>query len=153
MKLIHSLAVAACLTIPAGFASADSHQAEIEAELHAFSKKFNELVADYDIEGLLALYPEESLWIAPTVPAVPGREGIVAVMEFLKDNNGTNVSTVDQVAISEDGTLAMVVGLSKTVVEEVGLDAIGTYQFVLQNNGNGWVVLSDMYNDHQVATQ
>ena len=121
----------------------------VEAELVAFNDRFNELVAAYDVEGLKALYAEDSLWIAPKTRPVLGKDGAASTFGFMKDKQGTNVHSIDRLEISADGTMAMMVGDAKIGVESMGLAFTGTYQFILRREGTDWKIISDMYNRHE----
>lgn len=145
MKLLSSLALAASLSVVALAAFADGHQTAIEADLHAFNDRFNELAASGDAAGLTALYAADSLWIAPGEGPIPGQAGAEATFGFMKAQNGQNVHSIDHLFISDDGTMAVMVGDAEILVESMGMDFTGTYQFVLRHDGNDWKIVSDMY--------
>lgn len=145
MKLITTFALAATLTLSAITAFADGHQADITADLNAFNDRFNEMAAAGDAAGLTALYADDSLWIAPGQGPIPGPEGAEATFGFMASQNGQNIHAIDHLFISDDGTMAVMVGDAEIFVESAGLDFTGTYQFVLRHDGNDWKIISDMY--------
>jgi len=69
---------------------------------------------------------------------------------FLIQNNGILTHTVDKLVISEDRKLAAMLGTAIIKVEKTGLDATGTYSFVMKRLDSGkWTVLSDMFHQNK----
>lgn len=126
----------------------DVDKLEVEADLIAFNDRFNEISAALDVESLVSLYDEESLWIDSENPPIPGPEGALANFGFLAVNNGSNIHTVDRLIISDDGRQAIMIGDADILVESQGLDFTGTYQFVLVRDGGDWKIMVDMFNRH-----
>ncbi|MEP1521171.1 hypothetical protein [Ascidiaceihabitans sp.] len=52
--------------------------------------------------------------------------------------------------MSKDETLAVMIGSVEAVVESVGMDATGTYLFVLEPKDEGWDIVTDMWHQHVV---
>lgn len=121
---------------------------DLEAELNAFNDRFNKLVIDKDIEGLLSLYSKNTLWIAPAKRPVKGQSEPRATFQFLIDNNGELTHTVDQLFVSDDGSQAVMIGTAEILVEQVEMKATGTYLFVLKPDGNNWKIATDMWHQH-----
>eukprot|EP00178_Gracilaria_changii_P027165 TRINITY_DN8489_c0_g1_i1.p1 TRINITY_DN8489_c0_g1~~TRINITY_DN8489_c0_g1_i1.p1 ORF type:complete len:179 (+),score=26.29 TRINITY_DN8489_c0_g1_i1:55-591(+) len=121
---------------------------EIEASLVEFNDRFNEISTALDVQSLVALYDEDSLWIDSENPPIPGREGALTTFGFLAANNGSNFHTIDRLIISEDGSQAIMIGDADILVESQGLDFTGTYQFVLVRDGDDWKIMVDMFNMH-----
>lgn len=145
MKLLPCLALAASLSFSAVGVSADTQKTPIEADLYAFNDRFNALAASGDAAGLVDLYAADSLWIAPGEGPVPGPAGAKTTFNFMKAQNGQNVHSIDHLFISDDGTMAVMVGEAEILVESADMDFTGTYQFVLRKEGNDWNIISDMY--------
>lgn len=138
----------AALALSATTAFADGHQAEIEAELNAFNDQFNAYAAAYDVDGLVSLYDEDSLWIAPKSRPTPAQEMARNTFSFAVANQGSLVHTVDQLIISDDGSQAVMIGDTIVKVEKQNLDFTGTYLFVLEKEEDGWQITTDMFNQH-----
>jgi len=145
MRILVSVAA---LVLSATVALAADTRATLEAELYAFNDRFNTLSAARDTEGLVALYAEDSHWIAPETPPEPGQALARENFGFLAANDGSLVHTVDELIISEDGTQAVMIGDAIIKVEKVGLDFVGTYLFVMQRDADGWEIAADMFNRH-----
>jgi ketosteroid isomerase-like protein len=146
MKLMTTLAAAVLLSPLSAFA--DGHQTDIEAELMAFNDRFNEYAAAYDVEGIVSLYDENALWIAPKTPPALGPELARQTFSFLVAKEGSISHTVDQLTISDDGSQAVMIGDAIILVEQAGLDFTGTYLFVLEKEGDTWEIVTDMFNQH-----
>ncbi|MBU2981039.1 nuclear transport factor 2 family protein [Lentibacter algarum] len=146
MKLMTTLATAFLLSPLASFA--DGHQAELEAELLAFNDRFNAYAEAHDVDGIVSLYGEESLWIAPKTPPAPAPVLARQTFSFLVANEGSISHTVDHLTISDDGTQAVMIGDAIVLVEKAGLDFTGTYLFVLEKEGDTWEIVADMFNQH-----
>lgn len=121
---------------------------DIEAELNAFNDHFNQLVTEKDMEGFLSLYSENTLWIAPATPPVNGHGEPRETFQFIIDKDGKLTHTVDKLFVSDDGSQAVMIGTAEILVEKVGMDATGTYLFVLERDGNGWKIVTDMWHQH-----
>ncbi len=142
------LIAVATLMLSATLVIAADTRATLEAELHAFNDRFNTLSANRDTEGLVALYADHSLWIAPETPPEPGQELARKNFGFLVENAGSLVHTVEELILSQDGTQAVMIGDAIIKVEKAGLDFVGTYLFVMQRDADGWEIIADMFNRH-----
>ena len=145
MRFITSIA-ALLLTAAPAFAEAPSD--DLRAELLAFNDQFNEYAASYDIEGIVSLYDEKALWIAPTERPVAGKETPRNTFTFLTENNGSLVHTVDKLIVSDDASQVIMIGDAIVKVDKAGLDFVGTYLFVLERDGENWEIIADMFNRH-----
>lgn len=145
MRILSTLAA---LTLTASIAFADGHQVDIEADLNAFNDRFNELAASWDVDGIVSLYDEDALWIAPNSQPAPAPESARATFTFAVENQGSLVHTVDELIISDDGSQAVMIGDAIVKVEKAGLDFTGTYLFVLEREGGTWLIKTDMFNRH-----
>ncbi|QFT74836.1 ketosteroid isomerase family protein [Ruegeria sp. THAF33] len=142
-----SLTLAAMLV--AFTAWAEDAPRDVQAELLAFNDRFNALAADYDVEGLVGLYADTSLWISPDTRPVPGQQGASEVFSFMSAQQATNLHSVDVLEVSEDGTLAMMVGNADISIPSMNVEFTGTLQFVMRWSDGEWRILSDMYNVHE----
>lgn len=147
MKLLIALVTAVFLISPLS-TFADERHADIKAELMALNDSFNAYAKAQDVEGIVSLYDEEALWIAPQTPPAPGPELARQNFSFLVENDGSIVHTVDQLTISNDGSQAVMIGDAVILVEKAGLDFTGTYLFVLEKEDNTWKIVTDMFNRH-----
>lgn len=147
MRLISSLmgfALATLISTSVFAADTDS----VQQELTAYNDRFNEIVADYDLEAFLALYNDAPLWIAPESPPVAGLDVPAGTFGFIVENEGLFSHSFDDFRVSDDGTQAVMIGTYDLNVEKVGVAAQGTYLFVLERSGDEWDVVIDMYNQH-----
>lgn len=138
----------AALTVSAATAFADSHKAKAIENLHALNDRFNEAVARHDADDLLDLYAEDILWIAQGTPPAQGLEEPRKLFEFVTANKGHATHTIDHLFVSDDASLAVMIGTVEARVKSVGMDATGTYLFVLQPQGDVWKVVTDMWHQH-----
>ena len=119
--------------------------------LVAFNDSFNENAVSHDIEGLVALYDEDAYWIAPDALPAQGRDGVPRqTITFMATNKGDLTHTIDDLFISDDGTQAVMMGVTSAAVESQGMAFEGTYIYVLEreNDDDQWQVVVDMYNTH-----
>lgn len=147
MRLISSLmgfALATMIAIPA----IASETPALQRELTAYNDRFNEIVADYDLEAFLALYNEAPLWIAPEKPPVVGLDVPAGTFGFIVENEGVFSHSFETFFASEDGTQAVMIGTYDLDVEKVSVKAQGTFLFVLERNDDGWDIVADMFNQH-----
>jgi len=145
MRLFPSIAA---VLLVAGPAFADSPSDELRAELLAFNDQFNAYAESYDIEGIVSLYDEKALWIAPAKRPVAGKETPRNTFTFLTENEGSLIHTVDELIVSDDESQVIMIGDAIVKVEKADLDFTGTYLFVLEREGEGWEIVADMFNQH-----
>ncbi|WP_420334690.1 YybH family protein [Roseibium sp.] len=149
MKLGKSLMSLAVVTAVAGLLlSAGDIRADPVAELENLNDRFNEAVANRDADAILSLYAEDTIWIEQGKPAIKGLEEPRKLFEFVTSNKGEVTHSVDTMLVSDDGTLAVMIGSVSAKVESVGMDATGTYLYVLKPSGGGWKVVTDMWHQH-----
>lgn len=146
-KLFATTLMAAALVVSSAVFGNDNNA--VDKDLVTFNDQFNAIAADYDIDAFLALYAEKPLWIAPGKAPAVGLDVPRATFDFFASNKGSLTHTVDHSFTSEDGSQAILVGQYDLDVEKVGVKASGTYQFVLQKEGEQWKILTDMYNQHE----
>ena len=148
-SMIPALTLAVAITT-AAHADDDTTHAAYESVV-GFNDSFNEYAATYNIEGLVALYDEDAYWIAPDAFPAQGRDGVPRqTITFMATNQGKLTHTIDDVFISDDGTQAVLVGVTAASVESQGFAFEGTYVYVLEreNEADPWQVVVDMYNNH-----
>ncbi|WP_299891758.1 nuclear transport factor 2 family protein [uncultured Ruegeria sp.] len=144
MRIITNIAA---LLLSAGIAVAD----DATASLNAVNDQFNTFAADYDAAGLVSLYSEDTLWIEQGKPVRQGLEGPKELFEFVTANKGDVTHTIDHLYISDDQTLAVMIGFVEAKIETVGMDATGTYLFVLRPEDDGWEIVTDMWHQHALG--
>lgn len=149
MRIVTTLAA---LAISATSAFADVKQEAIKS-LNAFNDLFNEYTVAKNVDGIVGLYTEDALWIEQNKPLAQGHEAIRPTFAFLASKNGVNDHSIDKLAISDDGSLAVMVGTAIIKVEEFNLDTTGTFLFVLKPHGDSWKIVTDMWHQHQPAQQ
>ncbi len=142
MKTLLPLAFLAMTT---SIALADEDAA---SNLNAVNDRFNEAAAAHDAQGLIELYANDTLWIAQGAPVTQGLEGPRQLFEFVTANKGDVTHTIDHLFVSEDATLAVMIGSVDAVIESQGMDATGTYLFVLKPEDDGWEIVTDMWHQH-----
>lgn len=143
---IGGIALATALAASAVSAGAKDNSPSIE--LHELNDKFNEAVSNQDADGILKLYADDTIWIEQGKPATRGLQQPRELFEFVTANKGEVTHTVDTLFISDDGTLAVMIGSVVAKMETVGMDATGTYLYVLKPTDDGWKVVTDMWHQH-----
>ena len=139
MKLVRlSMVALALMGVPA---SADTR-------LIALNDQFNKAAAEHDAQALVDLYAENTLWIAQGAPVSQGLEGPRQLFEFVTSQKGKVTHTIDHLFVSDDKSLAVMIGSVEAIVESTGLDATGTYLFVLHPEDDGWEIVTDMWHQH-----
>lgn len=138
----------AALCMLSGIASADGHLDGAPVNLTAVNDQFNELAAASDAQGLVNLYADDTLWIEQGKPVSQGLDGPRQLFEFVTTNAGSVTHTIDHLFVSDDKTLAVMIGSVKAVIEKAGMDATGTYLFVLEPEDDGWEIVTDMWHQH-----
>ncbi|RBW52556.1 nuclear transport factor 2 family protein [Ruegeria sp. A3M17] len=146
---LSTIAVIASLTLPA-FAETTA-QAEARESLFAFNDRFNELAATYDAAGLISLYDEDAFWIAPATRPAQGRDGVPRqTITFMSENRGELSHTIEDLFISDDGTQAVMKGVTKASVESQEFELEGSYIYVLEreNDDAPWQIVLDMFSNY-----
>ncbi len=141
MRMMNSIAA---VLLSAGMAVAD----DATTSLNAVNDQFNAFAADHDAAGLVSLYSEDTLWIEHGKPVRQGLEGPRELFEFVAANKGEVTHTIDHLYVSDDETLAVMIGFVEAKIETVGMDATGTYLFVLRPEDDGWEIVTDMWHQH-----
>ena len=136
------------LVMSAEPAVADATDRAVLEALTELNDRFNEAAARHDAEGLLGLYAEDTLWIAQGAPVTQGLDGPRALFEFVTASRGEVTHTIDHLMMSDDATLAVMIGSVDAKMESAGLDATGTYLFVLRPKDDGWEIVTDMWHQH-----
>lgn len=146
---LSTVAVVASLALPA-FAEATEQSAARES-LIAFNDRFNELAATHDAAGLIALYSEDTFWIAPATRPAQGRDGVPRqTITFMSENKGELSHTIEDLFISDDGTQAVMKGVTTASVESKGFQLEGSYIYVLEreNEHSPWQIVLDMFSNY-----
>ncbi|WP_299726524.1 nuclear transport factor 2 family protein [uncultured Tateyamaria sp.] len=128
-------------------------QAKTRESLTAFNERFNELAATHDAAGLIDLYHEEAYWIAPATRPAQGRDGVPRqTITFMAENKGELSHTIEDLFISDDGTQAVMKGVTRAAVESQGFQLEGTYIYVLEreNENAPWRIVLDMFSNYAV---
>ncbi|MBT8154670.1 nuclear transport factor 2 family protein [Epibacterium ulvae] len=146
MRLLSSLKGFALATLIATtvLAADDIRMAEFEA----YNDRYNEIIANYDLEAFMNLYNDSPLWIEPDKAPIAGLEVPGGTFGFIVQNEGALTHTFDELKISDDGSQAVMIGTYALDIEKVGAKAEGTYLFVLERNGDSWDIVVDMFNQH-----
>lgn len=140
--------ICAALFLSTSMAMAESNLAKAPDSLTAVNDTFNKAAAASDAEALINLYAKDTLWIAQGTPVSQGLKGPRELFEFVTSNKGKVVHTIDHLFVSKDNTLAVMIGSVEAVVESAGMDATGTYLFVLKPQDAGWKIVTDMWHQH-----
>lgn len=145
-------AVASAIAVIALSTYANDKDDAVRDSLITFNETFNEHAANLDIEGLLSHYHKDAYWIAPETPPAKGRDGVPRqTVTFLSENNGLLSHTVDDLFISDDGTQAVMMGVTEASVEAAGFKLKGTYLYVLKRDSDQdpWIIVADMFNNYK----
>ncbi|MFY0595240.1 MAG: nuclear transport factor 2 family protein [Cognatishimia sp.] len=148
-SVLSAIAVFASLALPA---IAETHaQAQARESLIAFNDRFNEFAATHDASGLLSLYGEDAFWIAPATRPAKGRDGVPRqTINFMSENKGQLSHTIEDLFISDDGTQAVMKGVTRAAVESQGFKLEGSYIYVLEreNEDDQWQIVLDMFSNY-----
>ena len=139
--------LSAVLMFAATAALADPKQEAIDS-LHDFNDRFNAYTVAKDVDGLVNLYTKDALWIEQHKPLAQGHDAVRPTFAFLASKNGVNDHSIDKLVVSDDGSLAVMVGTAIIKVEEFNLDTTGTFLFVLKPVGESWKIAADMWHQH-----
>lgn len=145
MRFILALAM---LILSASLSFADGAGGNAVDSLTAVNERFNEAAATHNAEALVKLYDKDTLWIAQGAPVSQGLKGPRELFEFVTSNKGRVVHTIDHLFVSDDASLAVMIGSVEAVIESKGMDATGTYLFVLKPEDDGWEIVTDMWHQH-----
>ncbi|AHD08871.1 YybH family protein [Phaeobacter gallaeciensis] len=119
-------------------------------QLNAVNDAFNAGIVAQDQEALLSLYGEEVMWIAPgTAMTLNGRDEAAKLFTFMTGAEAQVTHDIDHLFVSDDETLAVMIGDVVAKAPSMGVDGHGTYLYVLNKNGDDWKIIGDMRN--QVA--
>ncbi|WP_172378409.1 YybH family protein [Vibrio sp. Vb339] len=133
-------------------ALANTQQDELDS-LHTFNSLFNEYTVSKNVDALVSLYHDDTLWLEQHKPLVKGQEPVRQTFSFLASHDAINHHTVDKLMVSDDGSLAVMVGTAIVKVEEFNLDTTGTFLFVLKPDGDSWKIAADMWYQHTSSEQ
>ncbi|GAA0410418.1 hypothetical protein GCM10009133_18700 [Cocleimonas flava] len=121
------------------------------ASLNAFNDHFNASVIAGDADALVNMYDDKALWIEQGKPVAQGLEEPRKLFNFITSNKGQVNHTIDNLFVSEDSSLAVMIGSVEAKLEKIGMDATGTYLFVLRPDGKTWKIVTDMWHQHAPA--
>lgn len=138
--LILVAALASCAQTPNNF--------DTVASLTAVNDTFNREAAEHNAAGLVGLYADETVWIEAGKRPTIGLEGPTQLFEFVAANEGSVTHTIDHLYVADDATLAVMIGSVEAKIESAGMDATGTYLFVLEPDHQDWKVVVDMWHQH-----
>ncbi len=141
-------AFGAALALTASTAMADADQ-EVLDSLHAFNDLFNEYTVTKNVDGLVGLYSDDTLWIEQNKPLVQGQDLVRQTFAFLASKDAVNDHSIDKLVVADDGSLAVMVGTAIVKVKEFNLDTTGTFLFVLRPHEDSWQIVTDMWHQHQ----
>ncbi|MEP3778946.1 MAG: nuclear transport factor 2 family protein [Paracoccaceae bacterium] len=117
----------------------------------AFNDRFNALAATHDAAGLIALYDADAFWIAPAIRPAQGHDGVPRqTITFMTQNKGTLSHTIEDLFISDNGTQAVMKGVTKAAVESQGFQLEGSYVYVLEraHDTAPWQIVLDMFSNY-----
>jgi ketosteroid isomerase-like protein len=146
---LSTIAVVASLALPA-FAETRA-QSQARESLIAFNDRFNEMAATHDAVGLIALYDQDAFWIAPATRPAQGRDGVPRqTITFMSVNKGELSHTIEDLFISDDGTQAVMKGITRAAVESQGFQLEGSYVYVLERESedDDWQIVLDMFSNY-----
>lgn len=121
---------------------------DIPTSLNAVNDEFNEAVAAGDAKRLVNLYSDDTLWVAQGMPVTQGLEGPRQLFKLVTQNQGKVTHTIEYLFVSDDETLAVMIGSIDAEIESQDLDTSGTYLFVLKPDDGGWKIITDMWHQH-----
>ncbi len=71
------------------------------------------------------------------------------LFEFVTSKNGDVTHSINHLFVSDDTSLAVMIGDVNVKIESAGIDGHGTYLYVLDQVDDEWKIIGDMWN--QVA--
>ncbi len=117
------------------------------ADFNAVNEAFNAGMAAQDVKGLLELYGPEVMWIAPGTPmSLNGVDEAEKLFQFMTGHKAQVTHDIDHLFVSQDETLAVMIGDVTARVDALDIDGQGTYLYVLGKDAEGWKILGDMWN-------
>ncbi|WP_415401764.1 YybH family protein [Tateyamaria sp. SN3-11] len=146
---LSTIALVASLALPA--IAETQTQSQARESLIAFNDRFNEFAATHDAAGLIALYDEDAFWIAPATRPAQGRDGVPRqTITFMSENKGELSHTIEDLFISDDGTQAVMKGVTRASVESQGFQLEGSYVYVLERESEDheWQIVLDMFSNY-----
>ncbi|WP_282095308.1 YybH family protein [Epibacterium ulvae] len=145
MRFLTSLALLAATAVPVSAQDATT-------ELNAVNDAFNTGIVEKDVKGLIDLYGPDVMWIAPGTPMnLNGLAEAEQLFSFVTGNDGDVTHDIDHLFISDDETLAVMIGDVIAKVPSIGVDGAGTYLYVMDKIDGEWKIVGDMWN--QVPTE
>lgn len=121
------------------------------APFHDINAQFNAAAAAGDLDTMLSLYADGTIWIAPNAPKAQGLDAPRSTYGFVFGNNATLSHTLDDIIVSDDGSLAVMIGDFDFAAPSLNLADTGTYLFVLAPQDGDWKIVADMFNSDQPA--
>ncbi|WP_165385888.1 YybH family protein [Vibrio vulnificus] len=119
----------------------------LDSNLNKINEAFNTSIETQDVDGLMDLYGEEVIWIAPgKVMSTNGREEAYKLFSFMTSNNANVTHDIDHLFVSNDGTLSVMIGDVLARAESLGINGKGTYLYVLRKDEVDWKITLDMWN-------
>ena len=120
MRSLIAMITLGLLTVPV---LADGQREQAIKGLTGLNDSFNAAAAAGDADALVNLYADDTIWIAPATPPVQGLAEPRKLFEFVTANNGSVTHTIDHLFVSEDATLAVMIGSVDARIESAGMDA------------------------------
>ncbi|GAA6210199.1 hypothetical protein NBRC116601_34920 [Cognatishimia sp. WU-CL00825] len=117
------------------------------SELAEMNDRFNSGIATQDVAGLMELYGQEVMWIAPGTPmSWNGQAEAKQLFNYMTGHQADVTHDIDHLFVSDDETLAVMIGDVRANVESIGLKGEGTYLYVLDKKEGDWKIVGDMWN-------
>jgi uncharacterized protein (TIGR02246 family) len=142
------------LIIPATInsAQADISSANLQAieqEIRDFSNQWNQMSATKNLEGMVALYASDTLWLPPNAAQSTGTDEVRnTYAQLFQAPNMQLVHTTTKISVARSGELATEIGKY-----DIQLDTPqgefrdeGKYTFLLSKVNGEWKIAADMFN-------
>lgn len=150
MRLVRSFfAIAILVTASAAIAQEQEPkpvQPPLDTSLVEMNDRFNEGIVNADVEAMLRLYAEDTLWIAPGAPLEEGLSAPEASYRFVVEQGAKLSHSVEKTLVADDRSLAIMIGRYRLRAPKTDIADDGSYLFVLTPKGDSWAIAVDMFN-------
>lgn len=145
--LTFSLIIGSMATSQVDVSSVNSHA--LEQEIHDFSTQWNDMSMTKNLEGMVALYAADTLWLPPNAVLSSGTTEVRnTYARLFQAPNMQLVHTTEKISVAQSGDLATEIGRYNIQLDTPqGLfKDEGKYMFLLSRVEGEWKIAADMFN-------
>lgn len=118
-------------------------------EIRDFSERWNQMSATKNLEGMVALYASDTLWLPPNAARSTGTNEVRNTYgQLFKAPNMRLVHTTTKISVAESGELATEIGRYDVQLDtpQGQFKDEGKYMFLLSKVNGEWKIAADMFN-------